>query len=113
AMLLGFFFASRRRHTRFSRDWSSDVCSSDLFYVQYASARCHSVFRQAREQFPGVEFSREDLKKYAHLLVDEGELALIRKLVEYPDRKSGRVGKESRSRSWRGTETNRTGAATA
>src|SRR5690606_41133558 len=26
-----FFFASRRRHTRFSRDWSSDVCSSDLF----------------------------------------------------------------------------------
>src|SRR5690606_40009149 len=24
------FFASRRRHTRFSRDWSSDVCSSDL-----------------------------------------------------------------------------------
>src|SRR5207302_3258168 len=26
-----FFFSSRRRHTRFSRDWSSDVCSSDLF----------------------------------------------------------------------------------
>src|SRR5690606_39587439 len=26
----GFFFSSRRRHTRFSRDWSSDVCSSDL-----------------------------------------------------------------------------------
>src|SRR5690606_40884730 len=25
-----FFFSSRRRHTRFSRDWSSDVCSSDL-----------------------------------------------------------------------------------
>src|SRR5690606_18461686 len=24
-----FFFSSRRRHTRFSRDWSSDVCSSD------------------------------------------------------------------------------------
>src|SRR5690606_41185848 len=24
-------FSSRRRHTRFSRDWSSDVCSSDLF----------------------------------------------------------------------------------
>src|SRR5690606_40506217 len=28
--LLFFFFSSRRRHTRFSRDWSSDVCSSDL-----------------------------------------------------------------------------------
>src|SRR5215475_207403 len=28
-----FFFSSRRRHTRFSRDWSSDVCSSDLLVV--------------------------------------------------------------------------------
>src|SRR5690349_23693157 len=26
-----FFFSSRRRHTRSLRDWSSDVCSSDLF----------------------------------------------------------------------------------
>src|SRR5690606_40949025 len=30
-----FFFSSRRRHTRFSRDWSSDVCSSDLEYVYW------------------------------------------------------------------------------
>src|SRR5690606_39371279 len=28
------FFSSRRRHTRFSRDWSSDVCSSDLPFGQ-------------------------------------------------------------------------------
>src|SRR5690606_35279260 len=28
-----FFFSSRRRHTRFSRDWSSDVCSSDLQFL--------------------------------------------------------------------------------
>src|SRR2546429_8561445 len=28
--MLSFFFSSRRRHTRCSRDWSSDVCSSDL-----------------------------------------------------------------------------------
>src|SRR2546430_5341425 len=28
---LFFFFSSRRRHTRFDCDWSSDVCSSDLF----------------------------------------------------------------------------------
>src|SRR5699024_4237858 len=28
---LFFFFSSRRRHTRSKRDWSSDVCSSDLF----------------------------------------------------------------------------------
>src|SRR2546430_635974 len=29
--VFGFFFASRRRHTRFDCDWSSDVCSSDLW----------------------------------------------------------------------------------
>src|SRR3712207_9397436 len=29
-MLDVFFFSSRRRHTRYWRDWSSDVCSSDL-----------------------------------------------------------------------------------
>src|SRR6266699_2827450 len=29
-MLVSFFFSSRRRHTRCGRDWSSDVCSSDL-----------------------------------------------------------------------------------
>src|SRR2546422_8269905 len=29
-MIFFFFFSSRRRHTRCSRDWSSDVCSSDL-----------------------------------------------------------------------------------
>src|SRR5690606_39914574 len=28
-----FLFSSRRRHTRFSRDWSSDVCSSDLPHI--------------------------------------------------------------------------------
>src|SRR5256886_11867643 len=28
--ILCFFFSSRRRHTRFDCDWSSDVCSSDL-----------------------------------------------------------------------------------
>src|SRR5256886_4770518 len=30
-MIFVFFFSSRRRHTRFDCDWSSDVCSSDLF----------------------------------------------------------------------------------
>src|SRR5690606_40748159 len=33
--VLPFFFSSRRRHTRFSRDWSSDVCSSDLEQVAF------------------------------------------------------------------------------
>src|SRR5256886_9112156 len=31
-----FFFSSRRRHTRFDCDWSSDVCSSDLGQAAYA-----------------------------------------------------------------------------
>src|SRR2546429_5218697 len=31
-----FFFSSRRRHTRCSRDWSSDVCSSDLTLIGIA-----------------------------------------------------------------------------
>src|SRR5215813_15095686 len=31
-----FFFSSRRRHTRCGRDWSSDVCSSDLSPVAWA-----------------------------------------------------------------------------
>src|SRR3712207_7455042 len=29
-----FFFSSRRRHTRYWRDWSSDVCSSDLSLLE-------------------------------------------------------------------------------
>src|SRR3989449_9209589 len=36
-----FFFSSRRRHTRCSRDWSSDVCSSDL--LLYATMNTASV----------------------------------------------------------------------
>src|SRR5882762_10606778 len=35
-----FFFSSRRRHTRFKCDWSSDVCSSDL--RRWAVSRGHS-----------------------------------------------------------------------
>src|SRR2546422_6483286 len=34
-----FFFSSRRRHTRCSRDWSSDVCSSDLALAQVRGPR--------------------------------------------------------------------------
>src|SRR5436309_15804210 len=39
-----FFFSSRRRHTRFSRDWSSDVCSSDLWWDRL-SPRARPAFR--------------------------------------------------------------------
>src|SRR2546430_4113781 len=34
-----FFFSSRRRHTRFDCDWSSDVCSSDLAIFAVAMGR--------------------------------------------------------------------------
>src|SRR2546427_12612357 len=34
-----FFFSSRRRHTRFDCDWSSDVCSSDLTRIVFSSDR--------------------------------------------------------------------------
>src|SRR5262245_19216833 len=35
-ILVVFFFSSRRRHTRCLSDWSSDVCSSDLFWLEVA-----------------------------------------------------------------------------
>src|SRR3989449_9570743 len=35
-----FFFSSRRRHTRCSRDWSSDVCSSDLEWEHGSARQC-------------------------------------------------------------------------
>src|SRR3989454_4399140 len=34
-LILFFFFSSRRRHTRLQGDWSSDVCSSDLYEKEY------------------------------------------------------------------------------
>src|SRR5690606_40338123 len=52
------FFASRRRDTRFSRDWSSDVCSSDLDKGDILSSLLrHSherVRRRRRERTAGV-----------------------------------------------------------
>src|SRR5690625_6787345 len=37
--MMCFFFSSRRRHTRWPRDWSSDVCSSDLQHPLKAEER--------------------------------------------------------------------------
>lgn len=55
-----------------------------VFYVQYASARTNSVFRQAKEQLGLESFEREELAKHLALLTDESEVALVRKLAEYP-----------------------------
>src|SRR5258707_3086434 len=40
-----FFFSSRRRHTRYWRDWSSDVCSSDLQMVKGKEFRSDLYYR--------------------------------------------------------------------
>src|SRR3989449_6558240 len=57
-----FFFSSRRRHTRCSRDWSSDVCSSDLQLARLREtigwAVAHVAFH--RERLGGVEVRRLD-----------------------------------------------------
>src|SRR5690606_40493466 len=42
-----FFFSSSRRHTSFSRDWSSDVCSSDLAQKTIRRTRPYLVFEAA------------------------------------------------------------------
>src|SRR5699024_11809651 len=42
-----FFFSSRRRHTRSKRDWSSDVCSSDLYYIKGKMKTFKSSFKRA------------------------------------------------------------------
>src|SRR5260370_23672686 len=42
------FFASRRRHTRFKCDWSSDVCSSDLKYETAPNDMAKDALRQQR-----------------------------------------------------------------
>ncbi len=55
-----------------------------VFYVQYASARCYSVFRQAAEQMGITELNRDEVSKYFDRLTDDSEMALMRKLAEYP-----------------------------
>src|SRR2546422_7101033 len=58
-MVTDFFFSSRRRHTRCSRDWSSDVCSSDLETVADAFVAMYflesSCAIQVRAQSGGGE----------------------------------------------------------
>src|SRR6266487_6794446 len=45
-----FFFSSRRRHTRWTGDWSSDVCSSDL--PARRAAKAHGVARAEKRELP-------------------------------------------------------------
>src|SRR5438270_13424690 len=76
---LFFFFSSRRRHTRFDCDWSSDVCSSDL------SAEGLRQLLADRKSFQ-ASVSHGDVSAVA---LDSGNRSEER-----------RVGKECRSRWW-------------
>src|SRR2546422_9047024 len=89
--LLVFFFSSRRRHTRCSRDWSSDVCSSDLkstLFNRLIGGRDAIV-----DPRPGVtrdrHFGAAEWNGRRFWLVDTGGM------VRSEER---RVGKECRSR---------------
>ncbi|MCD2181573.1 arginine--tRNA ligase [Rhizobium sp. GN54] len=56
-----------------------------VFYVQYAHARCMSVFRQAREAFPGLDLKDVNLAAAVEgSISDPAELQLLAKLAEYP-----------------------------
>src|SRR5256886_5225921 len=93
-----FFFSSRRRHTRFDCDWSSDVCSSDLVGVCVATGASASQTpadstppRAPDRLFEATEPLDITLK------ADFGAIAKNRG-SDKPDRKSVVVGKECRSR---------------
>ncbi|MCJ8508755.1 arginine--tRNA ligase [Rhizobium lemnae] len=55
-----------------------------VFYVQYAHARCMSVFRQAREAFPDLDAESLDLAAAVSGVSDPAEMQLIAKLAEFP-----------------------------
>src|SRR5205809_2616262 len=89
-----FFFSSRRRHTRCSRDWSSDVCSSDLiFYLQFvagADAIAQAFGALERHQIAAVDrVAIEDAR------VELGDDSLDAGGIRSEER---RVGKECRAR---------------
>src|SRR5690606_40816440 len=92
-----FFFSSRRRHTRFSRDWSSDVCSSDLA-VEHGALAGVGVAGKRNQIIPVPLFDA----KLHELSVRAGGAAGMwwRLYGEFTHRRSEerRVGKECRSR---------------
>src|SRR2546430_7505722 len=71
--LLCFFFSSRRRHTRFDCDWSSDVCSSDLYGIGYAGLLYHNpgvkpLALAAKNGAPFVEPTRLSVLNHSYPL---------------------------------------------
>src|SRR6266536_2324416 len=66
-----FFFSSRRRHTRSTRDWSSDVCSSDLL----TPAKADDDAVTADVHAPRLRGDQEVRRALEHDLPDLGETA--------------------------------------
>src|SRR2546430_3437833 len=90
-----FFFSSRRRHTIFDCDWSSDVCSSDL---GLASASEKKLTRARSLLFQRAEFLAQPVVEQ-HLFVVPRIGAVDRQLQHEIQRsEERRVGKECRSR---------------
>src|SRR5207302_3553801 len=93
-----FFFSSRRRHTRFSRDWSSDVCSSDLAQLSETRAALESRLAAAQQSAGDVRQAEDDARKIEEL---EFTLQIERErtvALEAERSEERRVGKEWRSR---------------
>src|SRR5207249_9349625 len=82
-VLFFFFFSSRRRHTRSKRDWSSDVCSSDLARVGTVgcsdAARCvRSRYREGPRRSrppPASRTERHRIYEHDHLALDRRQSA--------------------------------------
>jgi len=56
-----------------------------VFYVQYAHARCASIFRQAAEAFPDLDLSPQALAQSdLGLLTDESEIGIVKMIAAYP-----------------------------
>ena len=56
-----------------------------VFYVQYAHARCASIFRQASEAFPDMDLSPAALAKAdLGILTDESEIGIVKMIAAYP-----------------------------
>src|SRR5690348_18309999 len=87
-----FFFSSRRRHTRWTGDWSSDVCSSDLGVRQderdriaAPAQRVRQVPPRSEQQLAMPERTLDNPTNSAHARIDGRS-------------EERRVGKEGRSR---------------
>src|SRR5690606_11363034 len=69
--------SSRRRHTRFSRDWSSDVCSSDLFAAEMrVTASLGAGSGEANHTPPGV-FSHNDERLTRRFGIARGHISPV------------------------------------